>query len=268
MIAKLRQLIRVGGLRLLKATARDIHIKHHWVPGKKLKIHSFRHKGYWWHGRNREALALASIAKFLSIGQTALDVGAHIGYFSAYFAHLVGPGGRVLAFEPSDENLEYTRPNTEQYPHVQLDTRGISNFTGDASFFVESLTGQNNSLVEDYQVFEKNAAYAGVVCEKREVKIRVTTVDDVCREFAITPAFIKMDIEGAEFQAVQGMLDTLRSVRPVVLLEVSRQHHECWELFKSVGYKVLDESLRPVSDDVFDTLRPWPAPANFFFVPA
>ncbi len=268
MSAKLRQLIRVGVLRLLKATARDINIKHHWVPGQRLRIHSYKHKGYWWHGKNREAHTLASIAKVLSQGQTALDVGAHVGYFTTYFAHLVGPRGRVIAFEPSDENLVYTRPNTEKLSQVQIDTRGISNFTGQASFFVESLTGQNNSLVQDYEVFSTNAAHAGVPCEKREVKISVTTIDSACREYDVSPKLIKMDIEGAELEAIQGMRETLERSRSVVLLEVSREHHACWSFFKSLGYKALNESLETVDESVFDTDRPWPAPVNFFFVPA
>jgi FkbM family methyltransferase len=263
----MRHIVRVAGLKVLKATGRDITIDHHWVPAQKLRIHSFKHKGYWWHGKRREEATLASIANFVRPGQTVFDVGAHIGYFTTYFAHLVGPTGHVFAFEPSDENLAYTRPNISQLTQVQLDTRGISNFCGEASFFVESLTGQNNSLVGDYEVFAANAANAGVACVKREVKIKVTTIDNVCREWGVAPAFIKMDIEGAEFEAVQGMLQTLQSIRPVVLLEVSRQHHECWEFFKAAGYDVLDESLQPVADSDFAAVKKWPGPVNYFFVP-
>ena len=150
---------------------------------------------------------------------------------------------------------------------MQLDPRGISNFTGNTSFFVESLSGQNNSLVGDYEVFVANAANAGVACVQREVSIEVTTIDDVCRERHITPAFIKIDIEGAELEALQGMEQTLQSVHPVVLLEISRQHHACWLLLKAAGYVAYDELLRPVADSEFAAEKQWPGPVNYFFVP-
>ena len=268
MSSKLKQLVRMGGLKLLRATGRDICIRHHWVPGQKLKIHSFKHKGYWWHGKKREAQTLASIAKFVGPGDSTLDVGAHVGYFTTYLAHLVGPNGRVVAFEPGTENLVYTRTNTESLIQVRLDSRGISNYTGDASFFVESLTGQNNSLVEDYEIFENNSARAGFSCEKKKVTIRVTTIDSACKELAIKPKFIKMDIEGAELEAIQGMQETLLSVRPIVLLEISRQHKECLDQFKAAGYKVMDDALQPADERLFDCGETWPGPLNFFFVPA
>lgn len=264
----LKQSARIACLKLLQATGRDIRIRHHWVPGQKLTIHSFKHKGYWWHGKRRETQTLTSVAKLLGPGQIALDVGAHVGYFSTYFAYLVGPGGRVIAFEPSDENLRYTRANVGSLDNVQLETHGISNFTGDASFYVESLTGQNNSLVENYQVFEDNATRAGFACERRKVTIKVTTIDEVCRRLKITPHFIKMDIEGAELEALQGMSETLRFARPVVLLEVSRQHVECLEIFKIAGYHALDDALRPVDDSAFCNGEQWAGPRNFFFAPS
>ncbi|MGV3485681.1 MAG: FkbM family methyltransferase [Planctomycetaceae bacterium] len=262
-----RQLLRVCGLRLLRATARDFHIQHHWVPGQQLKLNSYKHKGYWWHGKTREANALTSIATFLRPGHTVLDIGAHIGYFTTYFARLVGTTGRVLAIEPSDDNLRYTRFNIDSLSQVQLETRGISNHIGEATFFVESLTGQNNSLVEDYEVFEANAAKAGVAVEKRKVTICVTTVDSICSDYGLSPHFIKMDIEGAEYEALEGMINTLRKARPVVLIEISRRHHDCWALLRSLGYKPLDESLEPVSEREFAVDKPWPSPVNYFFVP-
>jgi hypothetical protein len=39
---------------LAKVNPGDIHIGHHWVPGRKVFLHSFKHKGQWYHGGNRE----------------------------------------------------------------------------------------------------------------------------------------------------------------------------------------------------------------------
>lgn len=263
----LRRWVRVAGLRVLRATGRDIRIGHHWVPSQKLTVHSFKHKGYWWHGKRREAQTLASVSKLLSPGQLVLDVGAHVGYLTTYFAHLVGPGGRVIAFEPSEENLRYIRANTSQLRNVQVDPRGVSNFIGTATFFVESLTGQNNSLLSDYEVYEKNAANAGFASTKRKVTIPVTTIDDVCCDLNIAPHFVKIDIEGAEIDALKGMRKTLQSARPIVLMELSRYPQQCWELFQECGYTAYDDRLEMIEEDVFASGSEWRGPTNFFFLP-
>lgn len=237
------------------------------MPGRKLKLHSFRHKGYWWKGKIREGETLISVEKLLHDGQVALDVGAHIGYLTQFFAHQVGSSGKVIAFEPSEDNLQYTRANLAPLQNVQLEEFGISDFCGEARFFVETLTGQNNSLVENYEVLDINAEIAGVSFEKREVVINVMTIDEYCKSRNVKPDFIKIDIEGAETAAVKGMEQTLIQHRPIVLVEMSKDFLLCFELFTKANYKAYDINLNPVPDSIFGELEKKNRPVNFFWRP-
>ena len=261
-------LLRKYGLRLLKAFGRDIRISHHWVAGQKIRLHSFKHKGYWWHGRNREHDAMETVARLLRSGDIVIEVGAHIGYLTTYFAHLVGSKGQVLTFEPSDENAGYLVDNVRDLAWVTIDRHGVADFIGTAKFFVESITGQNNSLYADYAVFDENAKNAGLKAERTEMSIEVTTIDRTVAERGIAPNFVKIDIEGAELDALRGMTETLKKCQPVVFIEITKNTAECFALFAAANYVALDEQLNP-TEEFIDSGSGGKrlATGNFFFVP-
>src|ERR1700676_1731799 len=77
----------------------DITIAHHWTSDR-IRLHSFKHKTYWFHGRNRKRNSMEQLARFISHGDCVLDVGGHIGYTAVYLSYLVGGTGRVYTFEP------------------------------------------------------------------------------------------------------------------------------------------------------------------------
>jgi len=94
---------------LLKATAFDLSIAHPWVPPSRFRLNSFRHKGYWYHGKSRELRTMQLFAKLIRPNDTVAEVGGHIGFISMFFAKLVGDNGRVVVFEPGSNNLPYLR---------------------------------------------------------------------------------------------------------------------------------------------------------------
>jgi tRNA A58 N-methylase Trm61 len=91
----------------------DITIAHHWT-GEKMLIHSFKHRSYWVHGKEREHESMLCFSRLIQKGDCVFDVGAHIGYTALYFGDLVGSEGTVYAFEPGPNNLPYTRHNLAQ----------------------------------------------------------------------------------------------------------------------------------------------------------
>jgi len=76
----------------------NITIKHHWVPEKRVFLHSFRHKGYWYHKKDRENDTMKIFNILIDQGDTIIEVGGHIGYISQYFSKLVGGGGGGYMF--------------------------------------------------------------------------------------------------------------------------------------------------------------------------
>ena len=88
----------------------DITIRHPYTK-ERFRLHSFRHKDYWYHGKSREEHSMHLFSELISPGDLVIDIGGHIGYISSYFAGLVGPKGQVIVFEPGSNNLPYLRKN-------------------------------------------------------------------------------------------------------------------------------------------------------------
>jgi FkbM family methyltransferase len=63
---------------------------------------------------------MSAILGLVKPRQSVVEVGAHIGYLTMFFSHLVGPGGRVYAFEPGTANLKYLRKNAAPCPNVKV----------------------------------------------------------------------------------------------------------------------------------------------------
>jgi FkbM family methyltransferase len=131
-------------------------------------------------------------------GDTAVDVGANVGYYTLLFARRVGPDGRVFAFEPDPANFELLRRNVERngYRNVVLSPLAASDRCGPARLF---LSGSNAG---DHRTYDPADG-------RPSLDIETVPLD---RFFAGYPGpvdLVKMDIQGGEFAALTGMRDLL-----------------------------------------------------------
>src|SRR5262249_12209411 len=110
-IHRVRAVMRLVLPMMRKLDLGDITIRHHWT-GDALRLHSCRHKGYWYHGKRREYATMEVFSELLKSRDFVVEIGAHIGYVSLYLAHLIGREGRLVVFEPGPNNLPYLRRNT------------------------------------------------------------------------------------------------------------------------------------------------------------
>ena len=71
-------------------------------------------------------------------GNNVIDIGANIGYFTLLFAKLVGPNGKVFAFEPDPTNFSILKKNIEEnnYDNVILSQKAISDKTETTKLFL------------------------------------------------------------------------------------------------------------------------------------
>ncbi len=240
----------------------EIRIRHHWT-GDALILHSFKHKGYWFHGKRRERRALESVGRLLCRGDTALDIGGHIGYMALYFGHLVGPAGRVYTFEPGVNNLPYIRQNVRMcmYGNITLSEQAIGRTEGSAPLWIEDLTGQNNSMIQGYGVFAANVKSAHIKSKVQVTQVSCVALDTFVRRELLRPDFVKVDVEGAELDVLNGMHNTLVDVRPALLIELTHRHSEVLRVLSDAGYGLFDEDLRPIDDATH-------IEGNFFALPA
>lgn len=245
-IYKIKSLRRIAIPLLKFFNPGKIAIKHHYT-GKKIWLDAFHHKGYWFHGKNRESGTMLLFKKLMKPDFKILEVGGHIGYITNYFSYLV-PEGVVYVFEPGINNLPYLKKNIENLGNVSLIQKAVSNENGKAKFYIENLTGQNNSLLSDYKNFKQNNKLAFIETNKKEIEVETITIDSFCQKFSIIPDFIKIDIEGAELLALQGMVSTLKH-KPLMMIEITENWELVFEKLFIAGYKLFNEKKQELKPE-------------------
>lgn len=215
----------------------DIHIRHHYTQDK-IKLHSFRHKGYWFHGKNRERATTDRFSEIISADDVVIEVGGHIGYMSLLFSQLVGEQGSVIVFEPGINNLPYIKYNASLRSNIAIEEFAVCDKIGETTFYLENLTGQNNSLLQDYEVLNRNIAAASIETTRQCVTVQTLTLDHFVETRQICPNFIKIDIEGAEYVALCGATKSLTEMRPALMVEVTENSRQVLELLHSKKYRV------------------------------
>jgi len=167
-------------------------------------------------------------------GMTVFDVGAHAGLTTLELSKMVGPAGRVYAFEPDEEACRFLRMNIDRHhaTNVTVIDAALGEKSGEALF---SMDGTQAAGLIDSLVYSR---------EDRQKKVRVMTLREACEHVGAVPSYIKSDIEGAELGMIRGSLDFLRNNPINLAFETHRLRdgtftHEGLEpLLSSVGYRV------------------------------
>jgi FkbM family methyltransferase len=209
----------------------------------KLLINTYRHKGYWYFRRDREKNTMALFGRYIRKGDTVVEVGGHIGFITQYFSYLVGDTGKVVVFEPGSNNLPYIQRNTASLGNVVLEKQAVSNTSGTATFYEDNITGQNNSLLSNYKNASAVARSHSARLRKEAREVPLVTLDDYLSTRNLKADFVKIDIEGYELQALEGMTATLGSVQRM-MIEVTENHQRVSEILSSHGYEMRDEEGR------------------------
>lgn len=153
------------------------------------------------------SMARANPAERVRRGDIVLDCGAHIGVFTQ--EALRRGAQKVIAIEPDPINLECLRRNFAPEiaaGRVVVFPNGVWSEEKVLTLFVGNENSGMNSMLQDQG--------AG------KVEVPVTTIDKMVAELGLSRvSYIKMDIEGAEREALKGGLNTLRRFRPRIMLD-------------------------------------------------
>jgi FkbM family methyltransferase len=153
-------------------------------------------------------------------GDTVLDVGAHIGFFTSMAGRLVGAGGRVVAFEPDAASQGRLRHHVRlnELANVTLIEQPASDRPGEVDFFVHT-AGSGGNALWDPAIFPTNV---GSPVRTQVQRVVATTLDaEVKRLGLATPKLIKIDTEGAEQKVLKGALGLLAGCTvPFVVCEL------------------------------------------------
>jgi FkbM family methyltransferase len=151
-----------------------------------------------------------AVRELLRPGMIAIDVGAHAGYYTLLFSRLVGPAGRVLAFEPHPVTFAVLARNAQRraLANVRLFPSAVSDREGPARLWQTDLSVGHSLLpVKD------GAA--------QPLPVIATTLDALSRAEGIERAdLVKVDVEGGEAEVVTGMAElAARSPGLALILE-------------------------------------------------
>jgi len=181
-----------------------------------------------------EAQSTDFLKTILKKDMIALDVGSNIGYFALLEARYVGNKGKVFAIEPSPRNSELLETslqwslftNIKQYTNAIGSHNGIIDFIEAPQF--------NRSCVKE--LFDGQA---------NSIKVKMVSIDSFVKTHRIKKLdLIRMDIEGYEWNALQGMKQTLKKLKPKWLfievhpLTLKENNLKFYKLLKQEGYIV------------------------------
>ena len=160
------------------------------------------------HGSWEDHIRFA-IRALLPAGGTFIDVGANIGVHTLYASTVIGPNGKILAFEPSPATREICRENLEI--NGLLDQVVLSDF---------ALSEKDGELV-DFEHFDQHPAMSGFKIpeerltkfagSKNRIRVKTTTIDSIVAALSSPPDLIKIDVEGFELQVLKGSQSTIEN---------------------------------------------------------
>jgi FkbM family methyltransferase len=163
-------------------------------------------------GRVKEDRTTRLFATLLRPGMTVLDVGANVGYYALTAAALVGPAGRVHAFEPTPAVAARLRENValNDFDHVAVNQVAVTDAPGTLRFHLSADDSEANSLC----AVEPGGA---------TIDVPATTLDDYAAGHGLGRVdFVKIDVEGAEVRALRGGRRLLSGPEaPMVIIEVN-----------------------------------------------
>lgn len=170
----------------------------------------------------KEAPLLEAIAPNLK-GKVVYDIGANIGITTLFFAKHVGEEGLVVAFEPVPPTARRLQENVRinRLQNVRIYAVALGDTAGQAEIcYAEDASG--------IATLRKDMALG----YQREYRMQTFTVEvvplDVLveREHLPAPDFIKIDVEGFEYQVLQGAREVIERARPALFMELHGASHE------------------------------------------
>ncbi|MGV3512982.1 MAG: FkbM family methyltransferase [Novosphingobium sp.] len=174
-------------------------------------------------------------------GQSVIDLGANIGFFSLLFSKLVGPHGRVLSFEPMPHLFERANMSISEngIKHCHIHNIAIAREKGttrlvyapDSPNWGSAFISLGESIPPDH----------------KGVLVPTAPITDYLKDFAAD--FVKIDIEGAEYIVIENAISYFSDFKPTILSEIHSDQllrvsgvtpRVYIELLRSIGYKCLE----------------------------
>lgn len=158
-----------------------------------------------------ENFELEVLRSKISLGSNVIDIGANVGLYSLFSASIIGIDGKVFAFEPYSSNFNILTENLKinNFKNLILNKIALANKDHEVELFYNPKEF-NLGMVSAY---EKNY-------EESET-VNCTTLDNYLKNLNLDNLhYIKLDIEGGEYLALLGMIETIKKYKPFIQIEI------------------------------------------------
>src|SRR5579862_9418441 len=187
-----------------------------------------------------------ALATLLRPGMVYFDAGANVGFFAVLAARLLGPTGRVVCFEPLPDNAR------------QIERNASLNGFSTIAVTLDALGGSNRA--ETFQTSDEptwgmlNSTGKAPDRSSGTIEVNVRTLDSLCGpgKFPL-PNVMKIDVEGAEVELLEGAAATIAASRPILIIELHSTNETVLAALRKQGYHAgvlgSDVSVRDVTWD-------------------
>ncbi len=153
----------------------------------------------------RQRRLRAFYRQFVSPGDLAFDVGAHVGNRTRALAAI---GCRVVALEPQPDFARLLKTLFGRSAQVEIVESAVTDAVGRATLSVSDRTPTMTTLAEEWRAARAREVLFSNIQWNRPVDVVTTTLDSLITQFGL-PAFVKIDVEGAEPRVLAGLSQPL-----------------------------------------------------------
>ncbi|GIV05871.1 MAG: hypothetical protein KatS3mg016_1446 [Fimbriimonadales bacterium] len=199
----------------------------------------------------KESAVLEAIAPSLT-GKVVYDIGANIGITTLFFARAVGEQGLVVAFEPVPPTAQRLRDNVQinRLDNVRVYELALGDEEAQAEISYAAEASGIATLRQDLTLHYQKNYYM------QSFQIEVVPLDVLLkREQLPLPDFIKMDVEGFEWQVLRGAQKILKEAHPQLFLELHgasrEERYQTWlqiyQYLTQLGYAIVSVNQQPIT---------------------
>ena len=203
------------------------------------------------------------LRKIIKPGDSILDIGSNIGFYAKILSSFTGETGKVYCFEPDSTNFKYLKNNTQGINNIVLFNNAVSDKADILKVYKSKLLNVDHRTypVNNYDTVEEIAS---------------VSIDELLKNQTISKVdVIKIDIQGYELTAFNGMKDLLSSNQHLKIIAEYWPHGfkragtsaiEFYNFFDELGYKfyfIDDNTLTKITKEYIVTNNDKPFEFSF-----
>lgn len=155
--------------------------------------------------REYEPYESSLVRKYIEPGMIVYNIGANVGYYTLLASECVGNRGKVYAFEPAPENFELLERNVSEnkLTNAEIFQIAVGSKPGSATLSLSSTNSGDHRLQN--------------ITSRDHIVVSVVSIDSFISEGHVAPDAIIMDVQGAEFDVIQGASSLIDSNNSLIL---------------------------------------------------